>query len=339
VLASAADAVSLAADQQAWLASGTVPRVAELGDTTLFRDALLDIHTLSRPYGVAVAGWPQPWRYVWPRDAAFVASALARTGHPDDAARTLDFLQRVQLADGTFHPRSTPDGAGPPDNRTVQYDATGWAAWALAEVVRTLPPGRARSVLTDHRTMLDRSTDALLRLTRDGSALPPASPDYWETAEREVTLASSAVLLMGLRGTTSAYALLGETARAGRLKAAADRYERVVLDRFAAGGFPRHPGGSPSSVDLGVALLMPPFAAVGDPRVATAWRASVRHLARPAGGLAPGGSWRRAPWSSRPATGSTRRSTGCGGWTSTALHSDRCRRRCSPTAHRRRSPR
>jgi GH15 family glucan-1,4-alpha-glucosidase len=88
------------------------------------------------------------------------------------------------------------------------------------------------------------------------------------------------------------------------LSSAADRYEGVILDHFAAAGFPRHPGGSRSSVDLGVALLMPPFAAVDDPRVAAAWRGSLRYLARPAGGLAPGGSWRQdgVSWTNVTAT-------------------------------------
>jgi glucoamylase len=283
----------VAARQRRWLAAGTVPAIAELGPTTMFGDAMLDIDTLSKPYGVAVAGWRQPWRYVWPRDVAFVAGALARTGHQTDAVRILDFLQRVQRSDGTFQPRSSPDGSDPPGQRAVQFDNTGWAAWALAEVVRPLPLRQSRRVLNDHRLLLDRSTAALLTLTRYGTALPPASPDYWETREAEPTLAGSAAILVGLRSVASAYRVIGEPTRARQLTSTADRFESVILDQFAADGFPRHPGGPRSSVDLGVALLMPPFAAVDDPRVEAAWRGSLRYLSRPAGGLAPGGSWRR----------------------------------------------
>jgi hypothetical protein len=73
VLAGMPDSDDLAREQAAWLADGTVPRVPGL-DSDMISAALLDLHVLSQPYGVAVAGWSEPWRYVWPRDAALVAS-------------------------------------------------------------------------------------------------------------------------------------------------------------------------------------------------------------------------------------------------------------------------
>src|SRR5690606_41689131 len=50
------------------------------------------------------------WRYVWPRDAAFVAVAFAAAGHLDDAVGVLEYLQRVQGTDGRFEARYVPDG-------------------------------------------------------------------------------------------------------------------------------------------------------------------------------------------------------------------------------------
>ena len=38
-------------------------------------------------------------------------------------------------------------------------------------------------------------------------------------------------------------------------------------------------------------FLLPPFAPTAPPEVVAAWRTAPRHLLRPAGGLAPGGSW------------------------------------------------
>ena len=38
----------------------------------------------------------QPWRYVWPRDSALVASAFARTGHLADAERISTSCNEVQ---------------------------------------------------------------------------------------------------------------------------------------------------------------------------------------------------------------------------------------------------
>src|SRR4051794_21161598 len=95
VLAGTPESSVLASEQANWLASGTVPRVSGL-DSNMVAAALLDLHVLSRPYGVPVAGWSDPWRYVWPRDSAMVAAAFARTGHLADAERVLTFLQQVQ---------------------------------------------------------------------------------------------------------------------------------------------------------------------------------------------------------------------------------------------------
>ncbi len=114
VLASAPDADRLVAEQQAWLAAGTVPVAAGVAPE-LVTAALLDLHVLSRTYGVPVAGWSPAWRNVWPRDSALAASALARAGHRDDAERILDFLGRVQPSSGLFAARYTADGSGVPD--------------------------------------------------------------------------------------------------------------------------------------------------------------------------------------------------------------------------------
>src|SRR4051794_28152600 len=134
VLAGPGSAVAAAAEQE-WLASGTVPTVPGLGPgSELVRGALLDLHVLTQTYGVPVAAETGPWRYVWPRDAAVVALAFARTGPLDDAERVLDFLGRVQPADGVFQARYLPDGRGVPDARGTQLDGVGWALWATAGV-------------------------------------------------------------------------------------------------------------------------------------------------------------------------------------------------------------
>jgi GH15 family glucan-1,4-alpha-glucosidase len=285
-------AAAAAATQRAWLDRGRVPSVAGLGSTDLFSQALLDLYTLSLPYGVAVAAWPEAWRFVWPRDAAFVATAMARTGRLLEARRTLSFLQAVQAPSGEFQARYAPDGSGPPDNRGAQHDGIGWSLWALGEVTAQIAnPAERRRLVESYRLLLDRATDAATRLTADG--LPPASADYWEVPETRTTLATSAVLLAGLRSAGRLYSALGETGRAELSRAAADRLERATLAAFAGRGFPRRLGGGAASVDLGVSLLLRPFAGVDSEAVRAAWRSAPRAMGRPAGGLAPGGSWPR----------------------------------------------
>src|SRR5918993_5249897 len=193
------DATTLAIPRQAqgsWLAAGRVPQIEELAGSTMARDALLDLNALSRPHGVPVAGWAPAWQYVWPRDVAFAASAFARTGHFDDAERILQFLQDSQPTSGTFEARYRPDGSGPPDHRGIQLDGSGWAIWALDQVASELPTAsQQRELITGFQPLLDRSAAAILRSVRDGSTLPPPSPDYWERPERRGGSAANSVPL------------------------------------------------------------------------------------------------------------------------------------------------
>src|SRR4051794_38524261 len=291
------------AAEQAWPASGTVPTVPRLGpDSDLVRGALLDLHVLTQTYGVPVAGETGPWRYVWPRDAAFAAVAFARTGHLDDADRVIDFLGRVQPADGVFQARYLPDGSGVPDTRGTQLDGIGWGLWATAGIADTLPADERASFLTRHRTLVERSADAALAAVAGPNGLPPASPDYWEVRERRTTLATAAVLRAGLQAATRLLTSLGDGAAAARSAAAEDRLSRAVTRDFGAHGYPRRLGGRAGSVDLGVAFLLPPFAESVDPAAYARFEQAPALLARPAGGLAPGGSWRHDGVSWTPTT-------------------------------------
>lgn len=302
VVAGAPESADLAAEQAQWLAAGRVPRVPGMAESTMINDALLDLHVLDRSHGVTTAGWSPNWRYVWPRDSAFVATAYARTGHLDEAVAQLRFLQEVQPDSGQFDARYLPDGSGVPDDRGVQLDGAGWALWALAQVVAEQPSAQARrDLLAEFQPLHDRSLAAIRTSTEAGTTLPPPSSDYWEVTEHRPTLATAAVLLAGLRGSQQLASQLpsgtpGETARL------ADTFEATVLDAFVGSGFPRHPGGSARSVDLGVAFLMPPFASVSDDRVEEAFERLPTAMARPAGGLSPGGAWRNDGISWTPTT-------------------------------------
>lgn len=301
VLTGPGSAAAVAAER-AWLDAGTVPSVPGLADDDLVRGALLDLHVLTQTYGVPVAGWTGAWRYVWPRDAAFAAVAFARTGHLDDAGRVLDFLGRVQPASGVFQARYLPDGSGVPDDRGAQLDGVGWALWATAEVAATLPPAARTTFLERYRGLVARSTAAALTATAGPTGLPPASPDYWEVPERRTTLATAAVLRAGLESAARIGVWSDDPAATAHAAAGERRLARAVARGFGAAGYPRRLGGRAGSVDLGVALLLPPFAASVDPAAAARFAEAAPLLGRPAGGLAPGGSWKRDGISWTPTT-------------------------------------
>jgi hypothetical protein len=284
-------------DQLRWLAAGTVPDVADI-DRSLFTGALLDLHLLGRDHGVTVAGWTPQWRYVWPRDSAVAVSAFVRTGHRAEAEALLSFLQSSQDQRGLFQARYVPDRPGvAPDARGVQFDGTGWALWGLAELVRRAPPGERRRAVQRYRQLLDRSTGALLSGIDHGTGLPFPSPDYWETSAPrwqtgEVTLATAAITLAGMRSAGYLYDVSG-TAPPAALDGARDALQRVIVEQYGPSGYPRRVGEGPAAVDLGVSFLLPPIGDLDLPGVRAAWQRAPAAMTRPAGGLAPGGSWRR----------------------------------------------
>jgi glucoamylase len=292
VLSGMPESVDLAREQAAWLAAGTVPRVSGLGGD-MVSVALLDLHVLSRPYGVPVAGWSNPWRYVWPRDSALVAAAFARTGHLGDAERILDFLQKVQPESGLFQARYLPDRTGVPDDRGVELDGLGWALWATAQVAAELAEPERPAFVQRHRMLIDRSTAAALNSIDNSSAVPAPSADYWEVQEHRLTLATAAMVSAGLESSAKLYRILGDDHQAREATAGAARTRAAIATKFGRAGYPRHLGGRSDSTDLGVDFLLPPITSGVDQTVLHAWDQAPSLMARPGGGLAPGGSWRR----------------------------------------------
>jgi hypothetical protein len=297
--ATTARALAQADEAREWLAAGTVPGVGGPYED-LARDALLDIRALLLDDGAAVAGWSARWRYVWPRDASFVAVALARTGHPDDAVDVLAFLQRVQHRNGSFEARYLPDGSGPPDDRGLQTDGSGWVLWATASVLADLPDDAARRAAADRLSRLvDRSTTRLLDLTDSRRVLPPPSADYWEVGESRLTLGTAAPVLAGLHGATTVLEVLDRPARAREAAARADRLADAVVDEFGP-RFTRYSDGR--DADAASAFLLPPFQPEPLPGALAAWQDSAARMVRPAGGIAPGEGWKQDGISWTPQT-------------------------------------
>ena len=155
-----------------------------------------------------------------------------------------------------------------------------------------------------HALLLDRSAAAARAAIDNPRTLPPVSADYWEVRERRLTPSTAALLAAGLESAAELYAVLGDSGARATAADAAARLRSVILARFGPAGFPRHLGGRADSVDLGVSFLLPPFSTRAEPEVVDGWRPASRAMARPAGGLAPGGSWRQdgISWTNATAT-------------------------------------
>lgn len=299
VLRSAPGVDGLLARERGWLgsAAGWTRRGPYAG---LTRSALLDLHVLTAGLPTTVAGWSPQWRYVWPRDTAHVAAALAVAGHLTPAVQALRVLQRVpRRADGWFEARYRIEGDGPPDDRPPQLDGVGWALWAIDRVLREVPVQQREPVA---RSVAPLAADCLavtLREIDTASGLPRPSPDYWEVDEARTTLGTAAPLAAGLGSAARVFALLGDEARRREAAAGAGRLRAALRAGFGPNGYPRELGGRER--DAAVAFLLPPYALATDDTL-VAFHAARRELARPAGGLAPGAGWKRDGISWTPET-------------------------------------
>ncbi len=292
VLASRPLTTMLVEDEQAWLESSApwVSTALDGGDDVL-RSALLDLRALSVGLPVSVAGWSDRWRYAWPRDVSFVATALARIGHPEHAAEQLAFLQEVQRQDGVFEARYDPATRRTPDERVAQLDGSAWVVWG-AHQVALAAPDRAVELLTPLRSMLVRSATRLMSVI--DSAYPAAE---------------GLVRLLGARRARRDPGHGGVGARRS-----AQRH-RAAAARGRARCWPNGPGPPPSrcrppctgssaprgtracsttlAVDAAVTFLAAPIGPRGaDDAVLTAMARAQVEMSRPAGGVAPGVGWK-----------------------------------------------
>ena len=290
-------------EDAAWIAAGTVPGAGTVHEG-MAGIALWDLRVLTDGLAdgrLPVAGPAPQWQYFWPRDGAFVAVALARTGHAVDSALLLDQLGDLYLDPlYGFDARYLPDGGRVVDHpRGAQVDGCGWVLWAITET------RRHTDLSAGVDNLRDRCTDQLLRATGGGSRLAAPSPDYWERATYERLLGANAPVLLGLRSAAADYRATSasessdraevvgrseDTGRADRLEAAAETFRSELAEHFGP-DFTRT--GQGGGLDAATAMLMPPFDADPLPGVREAWLGYQQGATRPGGGLAPGTDWKQ----------------------------------------------
>jgi GH15 family glucan-1,4-alpha-glucosidase len=254
-------------------------------------EALLDIGVLTFPNGAAVAAGSPYWRYVWPRDAGYMAAALTVSGRPELAYAQLAYVAAMQEHDGTWQARYLPDGSREvPDDRGLQLDGIGWTLWGTWVFA-----GATGSDPAPLAAMIRRSVSAALAALDPGAGLPKASQDFWEMDLDEATLGSAAPLLLGLRTGRDLLSLIGgqggDAELAARAADGADRLADAVSGGFGAHGYARRISGS-GGRDASVAFLLPPFApADGADGARAAWCAAVDATTVGNGGVRPGEEW------------------------------------------------
>ncbi len=258
----------------------------------LIRHALSDLDALTLPNGATLAGWDGPWRYVWPRDASFVAAARCSIGQYDEGFKVLSFLDGVRPTTGRWEARYTETGGLVGDGREPQLDGSGWVLWATWFC-------KAGGKYWD--LVRQSAEEIVAELEPDG--LPGPSPDYWERPESQVTLGTVAPLLTGLRSAILIATEQHHSDDAARWRSALDRLSKAT-DRVFGPDYPRTPARGTSFLEPGVdpvglgggadaivTVMGPPFAPARDV-VSTAIDRAHAVLTQPNGGVTPGEEWR-----------------------------------------------
>ena len=275
-----------------WLQSGIIP-----GRTTSERQAaaraLLDIRLLLQPNGALAAAWWHIWAYSWPRDGSVAAAALAHTGHEQEALSILEFFADAQREDGTWEARYQLDGQPVADGRHWQIDGNGWVPWAVWQWYEAAPPEHRQGTLRELWPMVKKAATYASGSLQD-NGLPEVTPDYWENAVSQPTIANSAAILSGLRAAADLAAALGHRSEARDWSMAAQRLHAAIETEFGPHGYPRIPTSDAGSDSL-VTIMMPPFV----PETASAREAVLEAadaLTLPNGGVLPGEDWRGNPF-------------------------------------------
>lgn len=111
----------------------------------MYARSLLVLRALAdRRTGALVAGARAGWAYVWPRDAATAALALASSGYRPEAERIARFLGGLDLDAGA---RFRGDSSPVEDGRALPGDSAGWVAVAARATgigAKRLTPGAWR---------------------------------------------------------------------------------------------------------------------------------------------------------------------------------------------------
>ena len=213
----------------------TVPCPVDREDVRrLYERSLLTMKLLSDEQSGAVVAAPEcdehfsrcgGYGFCWGRDAAFIATAMDKSGLSDLASRFYDWALIAQSSDGSWQQRHYHDGRLAP-SWGLQIDEGASILWGMWQhYLRECSPAFAAQVWPAVR----RGAQFLLSYLDPETGLPLPSVDLWEERTGE-HLYSAAAVYGGLQG-TAAFAELHQDAELARqCRDAAERIRRQITD-------------------------------------------------------------------------------------------------------------
>lgn len=216
-----------------WVSRGEASPSREEVLDRLFRRSLITLKLLADAESGGIIAAPEAdpgfvgsggYGYCWPRDAAWVSTALTEAGHPDEAAAFYRWARKAQEPEGCWYQRYWCDGSLAPSWGLIQGDET---ASVVFGVLQHFALTRNRPLLHELWPMVRDAAEFLRRSLDPETGLPGPSIDLWE--ERTEESAYTAASVFGAF-TGAAYLAreVGEEAEAEALQTEADRLQQAI---------------------------------------------------------------------------------------------------------------
>ena len=233
--------------------------------TDIFNRSLLILRTQIDNRGAIIAATDSDivrfgkdtYSYMWGRDGAFVAAALAKAGYFHVCRKFFDFCSHVLSEEGYLFQRYNPDGSlasnwhpwlvNGEEAYPIQEDSTALILWALwihyqsskdIEFIRPL-----------YKDLIQKSADFLVAYRDSETLLPISSYDLWEERYGVHSFTVAAVIA-GLRAAANFARLFQDTPLAEKYDKAAEQMKEGLtmylyhpgLKRYARSGYRREKG-------------------------------------------------------------------------------------------------
>ena len=210
------------------------------------------------------------YSYMWPRDGAFVASALIRAGYSEASRRFFNFCRSIIDPGGYFLHKYSPDGSVGSSwhpwwrdghhELPIQEDETALVLWALWQHFERFHDVEFIKPL--YRDLIIKPAEFLVRFRNDQTKLPQTSYDLWEERRGVHTFTASTVVA-GLRAAAHFAQAFGEHDLATKYRATAQEMVQAMrqwlfhrdLNRFAKCASPKPSGGYDLDMTIDASLF------------------------------------------------------------------------------------
>lgn len=218
---------------------------------SLFRRSLLIIRSHVSDNGAIIASsdsdmlqkGKDTYNYVWPRDAAYIATALDYVGDWNIAQRFYRFANDTLSRDGYFMHKFNPD----------KSLGSSWHPWVYADEFQ-LPIQEDETGVVLHElwshydksrdiefveelydSLIRKAADFLIGYRNSQTGLPKASYDLWEEKVGVHTYTAASVY-GGLTSAAKIARLLGKTGQARQCDSAAQKIKQAMVDNLTQDG-------------------------------------------------------------------------------------------------------